>query len=119
MCRITVEEPPSGRRQPWKDADNFLCFAVFPVMDDASRSGKQRIVTADAHIISRLKSCSPLTNQDAACSDQFAPESLHAEKRCELLSRPLRELPTPFLCAIKRLPYLSILVICISVYPCL
>jgi hypothetical protein len=57
-----------------KDADDFLGFAEFLVVDNAIQSRKECVVSTNANIRARLKLCSPLTHKDASCTDGFTTE---------------------------------------------
>lgn len=79
---------------------NPLSFLVEAVkLDSAIDLRKKRKIPAHAHVFARVNACSELADEDIAGPYGFAAEDFDAPS-FPPLSRPFRELPPAFLCAI-------------------
>ena len=78
--------------------DEFAAKLAVAERDAAGGKREQGMVLADADVRARIIFGAALAHDDVAADDALAAELLHAEAR-PALSRPLREDPPAFLCA--------------------
>ncbi len=86
------------------DADVASARAVILELDHALNLGEQRVVLAEADVQARAELAAALADENRPPVTRL-PSNCLTPSRCEWLSRPLRELPCPFLCAMTK--YLS------------
>ena len=78
-------------------------FAAFsPVPDGAVGNRKQRVVASEAYVGAGMKGGSTLAHENIA-GQHFLAAVFLDPSRLDSESRPLRELPAAFLCAIRQL----------------
>jgi hypothetical protein len=84
------------------DRDEAAVRAVIFELHGAGHLGEQRVVLAEADVLARRRTCGcALPDEDRTTRDGL-PSNRFTPRRCDWLSRPLRELPWPFLCAIAQ-----------------
>jgi hypothetical protein len=76
--------------------------------------GEQGVILAQTNVFTSVETGTALTNDNGTCRNQFATVSLNAQA-FGFESRPLRELPPAFLCAMTVYPYFEIASMRISV----
>jgi hypothetical protein len=91
----------------WINADELAGATFVFKLHDAINQENKRIVFAAAHVVAGFPFRAALARDDVAAENSFAAKFLQPS-RCDCESRPLRDEPTPFLCAIVFYPIESI-----------